>query len=49
MSLVKSYFYLTKIRCRAVPASLSQGLGFAETPDLSRCAVLLHLLVPTYH
>jgi hypothetical protein len=33
MSLVKSYFYLTKMRCRAVPASLSQGLGFAETPD----------------
>jgi hypothetical protein len=33
MSVVKSYFYLTKIRCRAVPASLSQGLGSAETPD----------------
>jgi hypothetical protein len=33
MSLVKSYFYLIKMRCRAVPASLSQGLGFAETPD----------------
>jgi hypothetical protein len=49
MSMVKSYFYLTKIRCRAVPASLSQGLGSAETADLSSCAVLLHLLVPAYH
>jgi hypothetical protein len=49
MSVVKSCFYLTKIHCGAVPASLSQGLGFAETPDLSSCAVLLHLLVPAYH
>ena len=49
MSVVKSYFYLTKIRCRAVPASLSQDLGFAETPDLSSCAVPLHLLVRAYH
>jgi len=24
MSVVKSYFYLTKLRCRAVPASLSR-------------------------
>jgi hypothetical protein len=39
MSVVKSYLYLTKIRYRAVHASLSKGISFAETPDLSSCAV----------
>jgi len=32
-----------------LPPGQLLGLGFAETPDLSSSAVLLHLLVPAYH